>query len=331
MESEERTGKDVDLVQATPIDSLHNSGAVTLPERASPERGVSPGPDRPRAVPPTAKATTSGTVPAEPEEDSGAGEIPEITVDLGHLGSRKLILDSNAMELIEARTSIRFLTGFRPSCAGDVLAFFWACLQHEANPPTEEEIGRALYIYQLGEIFEIIARLSGRVKNSPDVLAPFLVTDPKMIDAIFRKLDPQFGQVLWDLGSGDGRILAKGLRDYGLRGIGVEWNEALINSSRELVEAMDARDKIEIRAGTIQEHLNDPDLGEADYVFVFLLAHSNVRIGRKLRSRLKTGAKVISPVFEFRGWEEGAGVSVETGADETGAIFYVYTMGERAT
>lgn len=267
----------------------------------------------------------------EAEEGSGGGEIPEITIDLGDLGERRLVLDSNAMELIESKTTSRFIEGFKPQKAADVLVFFWGCLQHyeDADEITIEKLGRHLYVYQLGEIFDIMARLAGRVKNSPDVLAPFVPSNPEAIREILKYLNPEYGAKLWDLGCGDGRVLTLAYKDYGMKGVGVEWDSEQVKVARDLIGAMDMNDAIEIREGLIQDHIeNDPDFSEADVVFVYLLAHSNIRIAETLRKRLKDGARVVSLVFPFREWEEIVAHSA-AGVTSNDTPFYVYTMGER--
>ncbi len=259
------------------------------------------------------------------EAGSSSGEVPEIAVDLGELGEHRLLLDSNAMELIEEKTGGRFLDTFKPQSAKDVLAFFWGCLQYEDDPPTMEEIGAAVYVYQMGEIFDIMARLSGRCKNSSHVLAPFLPANPVVVDEIFKYMEPEFGSILWDLGSGDGRVLAKALKDHGMQGVGIEWEKNLVQNSRELIEALDAKEKIEIREGRIQDHIrNDPDFPEADIVFIYLLTHSNVKLAETLQRRLKKGARVVAYSFPFRGWEDLCEEAVEGHCEKVD--YYIYTL-----
>ena len=229
------------------------------------------------------------------------------------------------MELIEEKTGGRFLDTFKPKSASDVLAFFWGCLQYEEDAPTMEELGKAIYIYQLGEVFDIMARLSGRCKNSPYVLAPFVPANPKVVEEIFEYLEPKYGSMLWDLGSGDGRVLARALKDHGMNGVGVEWEKNLIQNSRELIEALKAKDNIEIRDGKIQDHIkNDPDFPEADVVFVYLMTHSNVRIAEMLMKRMKKGARVVAYSFPFRGWEDICTEAVEGHCDKVD--YFIYTM-----
>jgi precorrin-6B methylase 2 len=188
-----------------------------------------------------------------------------------------------------------------------------------------DELGKAIYIYQLGEVFDIMARLSGRCKNSPYVLAPFVPANPVVVDEIFEYLKPEYGSMIWDLGSGDGRVLAKALQDHGMRGVGVEWDKNLVENSRELIDVLDAKEKIEIREGKIQDHItNDPDFADADIVFVYLLTHSNVKLAETLQRRLKKGARVVAYAFPFRGWEDTCTEAVEGNCQKV--EYYIYTM-----
>lgn len=318
-----------DSKTATMVPGESSSRAIEFPAQSKVGKGTrTTGSERTEADGEAARSPVKTIFPKErieAEEGSDVGEIPEIAVDLGDLGERRLLLDSNAMELIEDKTGARFLETFKPQSAEDILAFFWGCLQYEEDPPTLEEIGKAIYVYQMGEIFDIMARLSGRCKNSPDVLAPFVPANPIVVDEILKYMEPEFGSIIWDLGSGDGRVLARALKDYGMKGVGVEWEQNLVENSRELIDALDAKEKIEIREGRIQDHIkNDPDFAEADIVFTYLLTHSNVKIASTLRKRLKKGARVVSYLFPFRGWEELCTEAVEGECEKI--AYYIYTM-----
>lgn len=315
---------------ATMVPGESSSRAIEFPGKLETRKGTRPagsaskGESDHAAVNPVTTIFPKERIEAG-EEGSGSGEIPEIVVDLGELGEHRLLLDSNAMELIEDKTGARFLESFKPQSAKDILAFFWGCLQYEEDPPTIEEVGKAVYVYQMGEVFDIMARLSGRCKNSPDVLAPFVPANPKVVDEIFKYMEPEFGSVIWDLGSGDGRVLAKALQDYGTKGVGVEWEKNLVENSRELIKALDAGAKIEIREGKVQDHIkNDPDFAEADIVFAYLLTHSNVKIAETLQRRLKKGARVVAYSFPFRGWEDICDEAVEGHCEKVD--YYIYTM-----
>jgi predicted RNA methylase len=107
------------------------------------------------------------------------------------------------------------------------------------------------------------------------------------------------GETLYDLGSGDGRIVITAARQFGARAIGVEISEPLVRESTENIR----RAGLEGRARIVQGHLLEVDLSDADVVTLYLLTSSNDQLKPNLEKYLKPGARVVSHDFQIRGWK----------------------------
>ena len=128
------------------------------------------------------------------------------------------------------------------------------------------------------------------------------------------------GETLYDLGSGDGRIVITAARKYGVKAVGVEISERLVRTANENIK----RAGVEARARIIQGHLLDIDLSEADVVTLYLLTSSNDQLRPNLEKYLKPGARVVSHDFQIRGWKP---VKVERAlAHNREHTIYVYRM-----
>lgn len=131
------------------------------------------------------------------------------------------------------------------------------------------------------------------------------------------------GETLYDLGSGDGRIVITAAQKYGAKAVGVEISEPLVRAANENIKNAG----LEARARIIQGHLLDVDLSEADVVTLYLLTSSNEQLKPNLEKYLKPGARVVSHDFQIRGWKP---VKVERAmAHSREHTIYVYRMPAR--
>ena len=103
--------------------------------------------------------------------------------------------------------------------------------------------------------------------------------------------------VVYDLGSGDGRIVIAAAK-LGARGVGVDINSALIEQARANARKAGVEDKVRF----IEEDLFDTDLKPATVVTLYLLPSINLKLKPKLRSELRPGARVVSKSFDMGDW-----------------------------
>jgi cyclopropane fatty-acyl-phospholipid synthase-like methyltransferase len=106
------------------------------------------------------------------------------------------------------------------------------------------------------------------------------------------------GDVVYDLGSGDGRVLITAAQRFGARAVGVEISPKAVKESLDRIATL----KLENKCRVIEGDLMKVDLGEADVVTIYLLTKSNEMLKPNLEKYLKPGARVVSHDYEIRGW-----------------------------
>jgi SAM-dependent methyltransferase len=121
----------------------------------------------------------------------------------------------------------------------------------------------------------------------------YVPTPQPVVTAMLSAARLKPGELLYDLGCGDGRIVLTAARDFGARGVGFDLNVTLIHAARALAEAGNARHTATYRLAD----LFSVDLSEADVVALFLRPEANRRLRPQLQ-RLRPGARVVS--YEFR-------------------------------
>ncbi len=125
---------------------------------------------------------------------------------------------------------------------------------------------------------------------------------PMPFDAARRMLqlaDVRPGETVYDLGSGDGRVLIVAAREFGATAIGVEIDPLRTLISRSAMTLLGLRHC----ARVTRANLFDVDLRDADVVTVYLLPKANARLAPKLRSELKPGTRVVTLTYHLPGWE----------------------------
>jgi len=107
------------------------------------------------------------------------------------------------------------------------------------------------------------------------------------------------GETVYDLGSGDGRVVITAAQRFQAKAVGVEINEPLVRQARERVKQLGLDNRVQIVHG----HLLEVDLSPADVVTVYLLTSSNEQLRPNFEKYLKPGSRVVSHDFQVRGWE----------------------------
>jgi predicted RNA methylase len=107
------------------------------------------------------------------------------------------------------------------------------------------------------------------------------------------------GETLFDLGSGDGRIVIAAARKYKANAIGVELDDDLAASSTSRIE----ESGLEKNARIIHGDLMQQDYSKADVITVYLWPEANAKVARLLDIQLKKGTRVISHDFEMGDWK----------------------------
>jgi hypothetical protein len=131
----------------------------------------------------------------------------------------------------------------------------------------------------------------------PD-LAIYLPTPEEIVDLMLDLADVTPGDILYDLGCGDGRIVVAAAEKYGIRAVGVDNNPKRIAEA----QAKARRHGVEKRVNFILGDAKELNLREATVVTMYLSAEANLRLVDHLRGHLRSGARIVSRDFKIHGW-----------------------------
>lgn len=118
--------------------------------------------------------------------------------------------------------------------------------------------------------------------------------------------------VVYDLGSGDGRILIQAAQRYGARGVGIDIEPMRVLEGRSLAERAGVGDRVNFRVG----NLYDEPFNDATVVFIYLLPHLNLRLRPRLR-QLRPGTRIVSHQFDMGDWEPERVVKLPDSEEES--------------
>jgi trans-aconitate methyltransferase len=138
-----------------------------------------------------------------------------------------------------------------------------------------------------------VAFAQSRPSSEPDVI--YVPTPQAVVDAMLEGVAIKSSDVVYDLGSGDGRIVITAARKYGARGVGIELDPALVKKAAENAAAAGVADRVRF----VTQNLFTADIGEASVVTLYLLQSLNERLRPKLVRELKPGTRVVSHVFNM--------------------------------
>src|SRR5215510_4906360 len=117
--------------------------------------------------------------------------------------------------------------------------------------------------------------------------------------------------VVYDLGSGDGRIVIRAAQKYGARGVGVELNPQLVEASRRAAAVAGVADRVTF----IQGNLFSTDISPATVVTIFLWPSVNRQLETKLRLELRPGARIVSNSFGIGRWRADRSIRTPDGSE----------------
>jgi cyclopropane fatty-acyl-phospholipid synthase-like methyltransferase len=112
--------------------------------------------------------------------------------------------------------------------------------------------------------------------------------------------------VVYDLGSGDGRIVIMAAREFGARGVGVDIDPGLIVKARANAAAAGVADRVTF----IEQDLFTADISQATVVAIYLSTEVNLRLLPKLRRELRPGARIVSHDYDLGDWPAEQTVTV---------------------
>jgi len=156
----------------------------------------------------------------------------------------------------------------------------------------------------------------------PNRLAPYVPSPPPVVERMLALADVSKQDTVYDLGSGDGRIVIKAAQQFGAKAVGIEIDEKLVGKARKRIAELKLDDRVHI----LQKDLMEVDLSPASVVTLYLLWTSNKKIRPNLEKSLQAGSRVVSHDFLIEGWKP---IKTEklTGQGRTHTI-YLYEIGK---
>ena len=151
---------------------------------------------------------------------------------------------------------------------------------------------------------------------SKDNLAPYIPSPQEVVDRMLSAARVRPGEMVYDLGSGDGRIIITAAQKFQARAVGVELRGDLCKSAQARIKSLGLQDRVKL----MHENMLKVDLSPADVVTLYLLTSSNERLRPNLEKYLKPGARVVSNDYEIRGWTPSGIVPINAG----GVLHYIY-------
>jgi hypothetical protein len=152
------------------------------------------------------------------------------------------------------------------------------------------------------------------LEKDPEV--PYVPTHERVVAEMLKVAKVGKNDVLYDLGSGDGRIPITAARQFGTRGVGVDIDPARVIEAQANAVKAGVADKVKF----MQQDLFETDIKEATVVTLYLLPDVNLRLRPKLLAELKPGTRVVSHNYDMGDWKPLQTITVKVPEEHT--IYY---------
>ena len=153
--------------------------------------------------------------------------------------------------------------------------------------------------------------------RGPDVI--FVATPPAVVDAMLQVANVTSSDVVYDLGSGDGRIVITAAQKYGAHGVGIDIDPERIVEANENARKAAVTDKVTF----LQTDLFQTDISQATVVTLYLVPSLNLKLQPKLMRELKPGTRIVSHAFGIGDWKPEQELTVD------GRRVYFWTIPKR--
>lgn len=143
--------------------------------------------------------------------------------------------------------------------------------------------------------------IAAKLEKNRKAFAVYVPSTQQMVDELLVMADIKPGETVFDIGSGDGRVVCTAAKLYGAKGIGIELNEERVGMAKALADSMGVSDLVEIRHGDASEV---KDYGKADVIFTYLGIEAMQVMQDVFQQQLKPGTRLISNCFTYPDWQD---------------------------
>jgi SAM-dependent methyltransferase len=156
------------------------------------------------------------------------------------------------------------------------------------------------------------------VRTLPHQLAPFDATPQEVVDRMLSLSGIKAGDLLYDLGSGDGRVLIAAAKKYRIKAVGFEVDPGLVKLAREKIKQENLEQLVEVR----HQDFMAADLSSVSIVTLYLSHDGNQALKPILLRQLQPGARVVSYTFDMGDWPPKITESYRDGAGDVHTLYY---------
>ena len=144
-------------------------------------------------------------------------------------------------------------------------------------------------------------------KAEPVIAGPYVPTPWVIVDEMLKLAEIRSSDVVYDLGSGDGRLVIMSAKRFGARGVGVELDSQLVETARIGAKDEGVADRVKF----VQGDLFEADIKEASVVMLYLLPGFVTRLVPKLRADLRPGTRIVSHDYPLVPWRPDKELSMD--------------------
>jgi precorrin-6B methylase 2 len=145
----------------------------------------------------------------------------------------------------------------------------------------------------------VLAQAAQKYDDEGKKIVPYVPTPQEVVDRMLELAQVKKGDVVYDLGSGDGRIVVTAAKKYGVKAIGFEIDPERIKESAENIKKAGVGNLVEIR----QQDIRTVDLSQATVLTMYLLPEVNLMIRPNIWKQMKPGSRVVSHDFDMGDWK----------------------------
>jgi SAM-dependent methyltransferase len=146
---------------------------------------------------------------------------------------------------------------------------------------------------------------SQQPKRTPDI--HFVPTPEEVVEAMLRLAEVGPDDIVYDLGSGDGRIPIAAARRFGARGVGIDLDPKLVAQATRTAREAGVADRVTF----VEADIFDADISKATVVTLYLLTSINERLRPKLQKELRPGTRIVSHQFRMGDWQPDREIVVD--------------------
>ncbi|MDX1979051.1 MAG: methyltransferase domain-containing protein [Bryobacteraceae bacterium] len=157
-------------------------------------------------------------------------------------------------------------------------------------------------------------------EKKPEKLAPYYPTPESVVEKMLQFGGLKRGERMFDLGSGDGRIVIMAAEKFGATATGIEMDADLYKQSTDRIRSLG----LEKSARIVQGDIFKQDYSSANMLTVYLLPSSNDKVRPLLEKQLRKGTRIVSHDFEFAGWKPEKVETIDDDGEGRSHTLYLY-------